>query len=67
MARWTEEEYQALKKAYAMGVRRVKYEDRDVEYESRADMQAKLREAEAELGLTAGRSMRILPSTRTGL
>lgn len=49
MARWTQKDYERLLRAYRSGARRVKYEDKEVEYRSKADMESSLREAEAEL------------------
>lgn len=66
-ARWTQQGYQELVAAYMAGATRVTYQDRTIEYESRRDMLAKIREAEADLGIASTKSTRILPSTRTGL
>lgn len=54
MARWTQQAYERLLRAYRSGARRVKYEDKEVEYRSTAEMERHLREAEAELSGSDG-------------
>jgi len=50
---YTLTDYEALKTAIASGVKRVKYADRDVEYQSIEDMLKVLSLMAAELGLVA--------------
>lgn len=66
MARVTQAEYEELRKAYALGVTRVTYQDRTLEFRSLEDMQKLLREHEDGIA-AAGRSTRIIPTTRKDL
>ena len=53
---WTQAELEALRKAYAMGALRVRFEGRDVEYGSAADLLGRIRVIEAEQARAAGQS-----------
>lgn len=48
---WTQAQHDALEAAIAQGALRVKYEDRDITYESTEKMQALLGKMKASLGL----------------
>ena len=51
---YTQEQLDALKAAYATGVRRVSYNGRDVTYASSDEMLKAIREIEGELATAAG-------------
>lgn len=58
----TQAQLTALEEAYAQGVRRVRYGDRDVEYRSLEDMAALIRQFRAELGTpVTGAGLRFIP------
>lgn len=50
---FTQQEYDSLKSAYALGALTVKYADKEVTYRSRADMKAILNEMANELGTSS--------------
>jgi len=49
---WTEEDIAALEEALKSGTRRVKYQDREVEFASLRDLRMLIEEARRELGLS---------------
>lgn len=51
---WTLTDLERLERAIRTGARKVKYEDKEVEYRSQADMQRLRREMQEELGITSG-------------
>ncbi|MEO5376020.1 MAG: hypothetical protein H7840_17485 [Alphaproteobacteria bacterium] len=53
---WTQEELDALKRAYAAGALRVSYEGKSVEYGSAEDLLSRIRTIEREIA--AGRARR---------
>jgi hypothetical protein len=56
--KWTEEEYQALKKSLASGNKIVRYEDKMVEVDSVSDRLKMLSRIEKELKLESGQKVR---------
>lgn len=48
---FTVEQLNALRDAYAQGVLSVRWGDKAVQYDSRSEMKARIREMERELGL----------------
>ena len=52
---WIPAELVALKKAYAAGATRVSYDGKTVEYDSGAQLLARIRIIEAEIAATSGR------------
>ena len=58
MAKYTMEEYQTLKAAYAEGVQEVRFADRTVRYISAEDMRKILDEMESDLFQSARRKRR---------
>ncbi|QPC43998.1 hypothetical protein HW532_15655 [Kaustia mangrovi] len=61
---WTQEEYEALKKAVASGVLTVKYADRTVTYQNLKEMRDLLGEMRRSL---SGRPSYTLATTRKGV
>ena len=53
---YTEQQLQALRDALANGVRRVRFENREVEYRSVEELKAAIAAAEAELAKTRGKA-----------
>ena len=53
---YTEQQLQALRDALANGVRRVRFENREVEYRSVEELKAAIAAAEAELTKASGKS-----------
>jgi hypothetical protein len=51
---WTQAELDALKKAYASGTLRVRFDDKSVEYGSEADLLRRIRVIEREINSSAG-------------
>jgi hypothetical protein len=51
---WTQTELDALKKAYASGTLRVRFDDKSVEYGSEADLLRRIRVIEREINSSAG-------------
>lgn len=67
MTSWTTEQLQAIEKALAEGVRRVKYQDKEVEYRSLEEMMT-LRDAmRRDLGLVPSGSFRTVGVYSSGL
>jgi len=65
---YTEEQLQALRDALANGVRRVRFENREIEYRSIEELKAAIAAAEAELAKSRGAVVRqIRISTEKGL
>jgi hypothetical protein len=60
-------QYETLRDAIAQGVRRVKYEDKEVEYPSLASMRNLLAEMSASLGLDAAQVKRRVARMDRGL
>ena len=56
---WSSEDLVELEKAIASGARRVKYQDREVEYMSLSEMLKARDLIRKELGITSGRNTRI--------
>ncbi len=52
MSKFTSEQLEALEKAIAEGVHKVKYQDKEVEYRSLKDMMALRDTMKRELGIT---------------
>lgn len=52
MSGYTVEQLRALEKAYAEGVHKVKYQDKEIEYRSMAHMKSIIEEMRRELGET---------------
>lgn len=52
---YTEQQLQALREALANGVRRVRFENREIEYRSVEELKAAIAAAEAELAKAAGK------------
>ncbi|KZL02648.1 hypothetical protein [Pseudovibrio sp. Ad26] len=52
---WTSAELAALKKAYAAGATRVSYEGKTVEYDSGAQLLARIRIIDAEITAISGK------------
>ncbi len=65
---WTQEELDALKRAYASGTLRVSYDGKTVQYGSEADLLKRIRTIEAEMAAAAGqpKPRRSLASFRKG-
>ncbi len=63
---YTIEQHDSLEASIASGERRVKYEDREVEYRSLKEMQAILRLMKAELGLESKAPQRTLLAFNKG-
>lgn len=59
---WTLDDLNKLKDAIATGAKRVKYADKEVEYNSFDDMIKAKNLIEAELGLNSGQKRRAYPS-----
>lgn len=53
MSSYTIEQLTALEKAYAEGVHKVKYQDKEIEYRSMAHMKSIIEEMRRELGVTS--------------
>lgn len=51
---WTQAELDALKKAYASGTLRVRYDDKSVEYGSDTDLLRRIRVIEREINNSSG-------------
>lgn len=51
---WTQTELDALKRAYASGTLRVRFDDKTVEYGSEADLLRRIRVIEREIRLSSG-------------
>ena len=51
---WTQTELDALKKAYASGTLRVRFDDKSVEYGSEADLLRRIRVIEREINSSPG-------------
>ena len=64
---WTIEQHDALEEAIATGARRVKYEDKEVEYPSMDRMRNLLAEMKRHLGLAPKVVKRRVGHTRSGL
>jgi hypothetical protein len=65
-ATWTQDDVDALKKAVASGARRVKFKDREVEYQSLAQMRALLASMQQDVAAAAGKPSYTRISTRKG-
>lgn len=52
---YTEQQLQALRDALANGVRRVRFENREIEYRSVEELKAAIAAAEAELAKASGK------------
>jgi len=52
---YTEQQLQALRDALANGVRRVRFENREIEYRTVEELKAAIAAAEAELAKTSGK------------
>lgn len=63
---WTQDDLDKLEKAIALGVRRVEYSDKKVEYNSIDDMLKARDLIRNDLGLVDGRFGRILSSHNKG-
>jgi hypothetical protein len=64
---YTEQQLQALRDALAAGVRRVRFENREIEYRSVEELKAAIAAAEAELAKSQGAVVRqIRVSTEKG-
>jgi predicted GTPase len=64
---YTEQQLQALRDALAAGVRRVRFENREIEYRSVEELKAAIAAAEAELAKSQGAVIRqIRVSTEKG-
>lgn len=63
---WTYADLEAVEKAIALGVKRVEYHDKIVEYHSIKDLTNARRLILAALGLTAVRPTRLYASVRKG-
>jgi hypothetical protein len=64
---YTEQQLQALRDALAAGVRRVRFENREIEYRSVEELKAVIAAAEAELAKSQGAVVRqIRVSTEKG-
>lgn len=63
---WTQADVDALKAAIAAGVKRVKYTDREVEFQDTASMQLALASMQAEVAAAAGAPNYTLITTRKG-
>jgi predicted GTPase len=64
---YTEQQLQALRDALAAGVRRVRFENREIEYRSVEELKAAIAAAEAELAKSQGALVRqIRVSTEKG-
>lgn len=59
---WTLDDLNKLKDAIATGAKRVKYADKEVEYNSFDDMVKAKNLIESELGLNSGQKRRSYPS-----
>lgn len=64
---WTLEDVARLKRAIAKGIRSVKYQDKEVQYNSIDDMIKALRLMENELGIGSGRGTRLFAEASKGL
>lgn len=64
---WTTADYNTLCAAIASGARKVKYEDKEVEYRSLNEMLRIRKQMEAELGLNSGRPRRRMASFHKGV
>jgi len=53
---YTEQQLQALRDALANGVRRVRFENREIEYRTVEELKAAIAAAEAELAKTSGKA-----------
>ena len=51
---WTQTELDALKRAYASGTLRVRFDDKTVEYGSEADLLRRIRVIEREIRASSG-------------
>ena len=67
MANWTQAEIDALREALKTGARKVKYEDREVEYQSLREIQRVIEQAERECGLAPKGRRFSLSSSNKGL
>jgi len=67
MAKWSLTQYERLRDAIAEGVRRVKYEDKEVEYPSLESMRNLLNEMADELGLNTSKVTRRVAGFDRGL
>lgn len=63
---WTQTDLEAVEKAIALGVKRVEYHDKIVEYHAVSDLIKARRLILAALGLTAPRPSRVFASVRKG-
>jgi hypothetical protein len=63
---WTQADVDTLKAAIASGVKRVRYTDREVEYQSTEDMRAALSAAQQEVNLASGTPSYRVIGTRKG-
>ena len=54
---YSEQQLQTLRDALAMGVRRVRFEEREVEYRSVAELKAAIAAAETEIAKSGGPRM----------
>jgi len=65
---YTEEQLQALRDALAGGVRRVRFENREIEYRSIEELKAAIAAAEADVAKVSGKTAirRIRISTEKG-
>jgi len=62
--KFTLAQYQTLAASYAQGVTRVKYGDKEIDYMTRENMKAILREMEVELGIKAPVRTKYLQHTK---
>lgn len=63
---YTQEQYNTLCEAIAMGATKVKYSDKEVEYRSLADMERIKRMMESDLGIAKKQSGKVLIDYRRG-
>jgi hypothetical protein len=63
---WTQTDIDKLKAAIASGARRVRYNDREIEYQTTDDMLKALALAQQEVNAAAGNASYRLISTRKG-
>jgi hypothetical protein len=54
---WTQVELDALKKAYASGTLRVRFDDKSVKYGSEADLLRRIRVIEREINISTGNTL----------
>ena len=65
--KYTLAQYNALKDAYAQGVLRVKYTDKEIVYRSKAEMKEILDEMEVDLGIKDKSGFRLYAKHSKGL